>query len=146
MTLQTGRINFLEFKVAKEPWNEYKLEDGTVLRVKVVLAAVIKEADEKFTFSHSPVFSVRPNEKYMGIPSLPLKSDEKPENFIEADDLKFTQLTDHWNEYELPSEKILLSIKGILVSAARTSKHDERGIPIYTTNVQLIVKHKKEKS
>jgi hypothetical protein len=52
----------------------------------------------------------------------------------------------NWNEYELPSEKTLLSIIGILVSAARTSKHDERGIPIYTTNVQLIMKSKKEKS
>lgn len=144
MTPQAEKLNFLEFKVINEPWNEYKLEDQTTLRVKIVLTGVLGEGDGKFSLSHAPIFSVVPNEIYVGIPSPPLKPDEKLEDSIEAEDLKFSQITDYWNEYDVPSEGIILSIKGILVSAARTKRHDERGLPIYITNVQLIVKHKKE--
>jgi hypothetical protein len=144
MTLKTRKMNSLKFEVMNEPWNEYKLEDGTVLRVKVVVAGVFKEAGEKFSIAHMNVFGVVPEDKYLGIPSPPLKQDEKLEKFIEAEDLKFTQLTDQWNEYDLPSEHIRLSIKGVLVSVSRTTRHDEKGIPVYETNVQLVVKHKKE--
>lgn len=144
MTLKTRKIDSLKFEVVNEPWNEYELEDGTVLRVKVVVAGVFKEDGEKFSIAHMSVFGVVPEAKYLGAPSPPLKQDEKLQKFIEAEDLKFTQLTDQWNEYDLPSEHIRLSIKGVLVSVSRTSKHDEKGIPVYETNVQLVVKHKKE--
>jgi hypothetical protein len=35
----------LEFETEKEPWTVYKLEDGTVLRLKTVLATVSRLVD-----------------------------------------------------------------------------------------------------
>jgi hypothetical protein len=144
LAIQIGNLKILDFKVVSEPWNEYKLADGTTLRVKVVVSSVLKENGEKFALSHTPLFSVLPNPKYAGAPSPPMKQGEKLEVFLEDEDLKFNQVTDLWNEYLIPSEKIRLLVKGILVLASRTSLHDEKGFPIYVTNVQLVVKHKKD--
>lgn len=35
----------IDFKVVKEEWNEYKLDDGTKLKVKLVLTSVIRTED-----------------------------------------------------------------------------------------------------
>lgn len=77
--------------------------------------------------------------------SVPLKPEEKLEDYIEAEDLKILNHTDYWNKYHIPSESAKLSIKGVVVIVSRTSRHDEKGIPIYTANVQLLVKTKKYK-
>jgi hypothetical protein len=144
LPIEIGNLKILDFQVVNEPWNEYKLADGTNLRVKVIMSNILKENGDKFSLSHIPVFSVLPNPKYVGSPSAPLKQGETLAMFIEDEDMKFTQLTDFWNEYLIPSEKIRLSVKGVLISASRTNRHDEKGFPIYITNVQLVAKHKKD--
>jgi hypothetical protein len=141
---ETSKPNFLGFKVLEEPWNEYKLEDGSTLRVKVVVIGVIKENDNAFSFQATNAIGVIPNPKFVGLPSPPLKPGENLQSFIEDDDIKIAEHTDLWNEYEVPSEKIKLSVKGVLVSVGRASRRDERGLPIYIANVQTLIKHKKK--
>lgn len=46
------------FEVVKEDWNVYKLEDGTTLRVKLVLGQVFKLVGEK-TPEGEPVYQAR---------------------------------------------------------------------------------------
>ena len=144
--MPSTKIAFVEYKVIDEPWNLYKLADGTVIRLRIILGGLIKENDTDFSAQSTRVFNVIPDDKYVGVPSVPLKPDEKVEDYIEAEDLKILEKTDKWNEYEIGSEKVMLSIKGELVSVSRTSRHDRKGIPVYVTNVQLLVKHKKTKS
>jgi len=138
------KINFLSFNAINEPWNEYKLEDGSTLRVKVILSTLIKENGSQFAVSFTPVFGVIPSPKLVGIPSPPLKTGEKLEDYIQAEDLKIIEKTDLWNEYEVPTENMRLGIKGEVVLASRTSRHDEKGLPIYTINVQVLLKPKKK--
>ncbi len=135
---------FLEFNVRNEPWNECKLEDGTTLRVKVVLTGVLKEDGTAFSLQTNNVLGIVPNLKYVGLPSPPLKSGEKLESYVEAEDIEILEQTDLWNEYEIPSEHTLLRMKGAVVQVSRTSRRDERGIPIYIANIQPLIKHKKE--
>ncbi|MGQ9641924.1 MAG: hypothetical protein ACUVUF_07370 [Candidatus Bathycorpusculaceae bacterium] len=139
-----AKPNFLDFKVLNEPWNEYKLEDGSILKVKVVVIGVIKESENAFSLQTTNAIGVIPNPKYLGLPSPPLKSGENLSSYIEEDDIKILDHTDYWNEYEIPSENIKLSVKGVLVSVARTNRCDEKGIPIYIANVQTLIKHKKK--
>lgn len=141
----TSKIAYVQYKTIDEPWNTYELEDGTTIRVRLVLGGLIKESDADFSVQTTRVFNVIPDGKYIGVPSPPMKPTEKVEDYIEADDLKVLKKTDNWNEYELDSEKIRLSIKGELVSVSRTSRHDHKGIPIYVIDIQLLVKHKKIK-
>ena len=42
---QTVQADQLTFETQKEPWAEYKLEDGTVLKFKVVLGNVARLVD-----------------------------------------------------------------------------------------------------
>lgn len=35
----------IDFEVMKEDWNEYKLKDGTTLRVKTVVTSIIRTED-----------------------------------------------------------------------------------------------------
>lgn len=37
----------LEFETKAEPWNQYVLEDGTTLRMKIVLLEVVRLVGEK---------------------------------------------------------------------------------------------------
>ena len=37
----------LDFEVEKEPWVEYKLQDGTILKVKIVVGKVSRAIDSR---------------------------------------------------------------------------------------------------
>lgn len=139
------KLTFLEFEVVEEPWNVYKLEDGSTLRVKIVASGFLKTDDARVSVQAREVYNVIPNTKYMGIPSPPLKPKEKSNAYVEAEDLKIIEKTDHWNMYSIPSEKLTVGLKGEVVLVSRTSRHDEKGVPVYMVNVQLLFKPKKLK-
>ena len=140
-----NELKIVDFEVVNEPWNEYKLADGSTLRVKVVLVNVINE-DGGFSFEAKNVIGVTPNPDFIGLPSGLLKPGETLESYVEEEDLKILEKTEYWNEYKLPSEKTRLTLKGVPVIVSRTSRRDPKGIPIYTANVQLLIKPKKEKN
>jgi hypothetical protein len=52
---ETSEIEMLE---AKERWNEYRLADGTTLRLKPVMIAVFR-ADGQFTPDGEPVYNMK---------------------------------------------------------------------------------------
>jgi len=51
----TAEVEVLD---AKERWNEYRLADGTTMRVKSVVIAVFREANQK-TADGEPVYSMK---------------------------------------------------------------------------------------
>lgn len=145
MTVQSQEMVFLQFEVTEEPWNVYKLKDGTTLRVKVILKNLIKDAENSYFLGTSNVIGMIPNQKFIGLPSPPLKPGENLESYIEAEDLEILNKTERWNKYEVPSESMTLQIKGVTVSVSRTRRHDEKGLPIYLANIQLLIKPKKRR-
>jgi len=48
----------VDFETVKEDWNEYKLEDGTVLKFKTVVSSIIRTADYD-PMTGDPVYHVR---------------------------------------------------------------------------------------
>jgi len=138
------KLTFLEYEVVDEPWNVYKLEDGSTLRAKIVVSGILKTGETTFALQAREVYNVIPNPKYIGVPSPPLKPKEKLDAYIEAEDLKIIEKTDYWNSYSIPSENLVVGVKGEVVLVSRTSRHDEKGIPVYMVNVQLLYKPKKK--
>ena len=51
----TAEVEVLD---AKERWNEYRLADGTTMRVKSVVIAVFREAHQK-TADGEPIYSMK---------------------------------------------------------------------------------------
>ena len=48
----------VDFETMKEDWNEYKLEDGTVLKFKTVVSSIIRTEDYD-PMTGDPVYHVR---------------------------------------------------------------------------------------
>jgi len=47
----------VDFEVVKEDWNEYRLADGSTLKVKLILTGVLRLKD-KFDPAGNPVYAV----------------------------------------------------------------------------------------
>ena len=60
MQWQGEEVDALEtrFKVVREDWNEYELEDGTIIRMKPVVAEVLRIVDHWDT-EGNPVYQVK---------------------------------------------------------------------------------------
>lgn len=50
------KVDVSNFQLPKEHWNEYMLEDGTVIKLKVILKAVVRIKDH-YDQSGNPVYS-----------------------------------------------------------------------------------------
>lgn len=47
----------VKFKVIKEEWNEYSLEDGTIIRFKSVVTQIARTT--KYNENNEPIYSLR---------------------------------------------------------------------------------------
>lgn len=56
--LPNGKVTDVDFEPIKEDWNEYKLEDGTVLKFKTVVRGVIR-TDSHDSITGDPIYQVR---------------------------------------------------------------------------------------
>lgn len=129
---------YIDFKTLKDIWNEYKLEDGTIIKLKFVLIKIVKEANA-FALNSQIITGAFPAPDLIGTPSTGVYSPDELAQSIEKKDLKFDTIKEDWTIYEL-EDGSKLSVKPILVSVSRTNKHDQHGEPIYAVQSQQIIK------
>jgi len=137
----------VDFDIAKEDWNEYKLEDETLLKIKFLLIKVVKS--NEYDDVGNPVYSTNSQNiigvfspKHLrGTPDERKYSPEELSSSIVKEDLGFETIKENWNVYRL-KDGTTLSIKLVLSSLSRTSKFDSRGEPIYIVQTQPIFKGK----
>ena len=48
----------VDFETVKEDWNEYKLEDGTILKFKTIVSSIVR-TEEYDPMTGDPVYQVR---------------------------------------------------------------------------------------
>ncbi len=48
----------IDFETIKEDWNEYKLEDGTILKFKTIVSSIVR-TEEYDPMTGDPVYHVR---------------------------------------------------------------------------------------
>lgn len=145
-------IYYVDFTVEKENWGIYKIEDGGLLKIKLVLISIIsekpftdvlkkvKESGEKgidMALQSTNVMAVQVPFNLRGKPSnVPCTSREMRESIIE-DDLDFETIAESYNVYQLNfpdvAEHLYLKIKSSPVKVSRTNKFDQYGIPLYFT-------------
>jgi hypothetical protein len=141
-------INYIDFKVDDEDWNIYKLEDKTILKLKFVLLKVIREGIEP---DGSPIYSMQaqiliaifPPSDLIKSPDLRKYSVKELEEAVIKSDMKFDAKKEDYSSRYILLEQVghlKIEVKPILVYVARTSKHDERGEPIYLIRTQAVTK------
>ena len=125
----------LDFDVVREPWNRYELEEGPILKAKVILKNVSRktEADGKVGYGidiqHVTAISHVPIE-LQGPPTERGYSPEELQASIVKDDVRYSTLREEWNEY-VAEDGCKIRIKNTVVSVAKTDKCDKKGNPIY---------------
>ena len=129
------RSQFTSLAIGREEWNQYYLDDGTMVylrrvakRAKVVL---LKDGSHAFEPELSELITTEIcPEKVMGPPSSERYSQERLESSITVKHLGFRRLFETTSEYVLPhNDKITVSPR--LVGVSKTSLFNEVGEPIY---------------
>jgi len=150
---------FVDFKVKREEWNKYKLEDGSILKIKFVLINVLMEKDfeekikaarEKkervklgFGIQSKNVVGVEVPHELRGNPSTKIYTLDELRAAIVKEDLEITEvITQRWNIYELADGMFEMKVRNSPINISRTNKFDIYGIPIYLVDSTADIKIK----
>ena len=132
----------IEYKTNKELWSLYKLDDGTTLKLKIILVRVIweraPEGMKGLGFALNNVVAILPNKLPSG-KKIPAKQDIKIKETI----IKVR------NEYTLTSGEnagTKIFIEPNIATISRTDKADARGEPIYNVQIAPAISIKPKKA
>jgi hypothetical protein len=125
----------LSFEVIKEPWNEYELEDGTIIRSRFILKKVdinkdIQPPQLKIDFQHI-ASSIASKSSVQGIPSTDTFDPHNPT--ILNNDEKYSTRLQEWNEY-ICRDGTRIRVNCTVSNIQRTNKYDTYGDPIFVVN------------
>lgn len=149
-----SKAMFLDFETEREEWNKYLLEDGTLLRAKLILTGVqidktikeiAKEAKSKqklkigFGIGSHNLFGIEAPPKLRGSPDPKKYSPEELKASIVKEDLDFETKKETWNSYVFENG-MRMKVKISPTSVNRTSKFDGRGMPVYWVELTINVK------
>ena len=132
----------LDFKVVNEEWSQYELEDGSLLKMKLVLVNILQKAPVgkktyEGLFSSENVIGVHSPKRLRGPPGRKYTVDELKKHIIERN-LKFRQTVDGgWNEYE--TGNTIIQFRNVLKSVDKTSLFDSAGMCSYLVNLETMV-------
>lgn len=136
---------YVGFKPSKlEEWNEYLLEDNTLIRLKSIPLKV-KKINSEISINLQKIIVAFSPKNMKGSPDTRTYSPTELLNSIKNSDIQFQIKREDWNEYEL-DDGSKVSIKEVLNSASSTEKYDSSGDPHYIiqsqTNYKIVPKMK----
>ena len=151
-----SKVTFLDFEVEREEWNKYLLEDGSLLRAKLILTGVLidKNVEELaraaksrqklkigFTIRSRNVFAVEPPPKLRGPPDSKTFSPDELRASIVKEELDFETKRATWNSY-LFENGMRMKARISPTSINMTNKFDGGGMPVYIVDSAVDVKLK----
>lgn len=131
---------FQDYEAEAEGWSIYKVEDGTFVKLRLILCAVsraVPSPDNPEQLSYNmeigpPIIVAMPKPSDRGNPST---SPPTPEDIIK-EDIGFTTILEPWNTYRL-KDGTRLSLRLVATKISRTSKFAPNGFPIYFVDNQM---------
>jgi len=129
----------LDFKVIREDWSEYKVEDGSLVKVKNSISEIIETGRKKgnkkeLLFGTNYVFFKEETPDDVGTPS---ENQTITDEDIDRE-LKFEIINEPINIYDVPDKFIILQ-KNTLEKLVRTKKFNLEGKRIYNYTVECAV-------
>jgi len=135
-------IDIIDFKIIKEGWNEYEINDDTILRARIFLTRLAEKKNatpphdlkpgEKFgeyQISAQNNFQVFAKDRNKGKPTLPLPPiNQIKEN--EKEEMELLTSSEPWNTYEVLKNGMIVRIKLVVSEIYRVKdKFDQFGEP-----------------
>jgi hypothetical protein len=131
---------YIRFNTVTEEWSEYKLSDGTIIKIKVIPLKFLKRDKNYPLNSIVLMIPFSPPELRGEQSTTPLPTtDTAMKEALNEIDMKFDALNEPWNEYEL-DDGIKLSIKTVATSISSTKLYDPAGEPVYFVSHQVLTK------
>jgi len=135
----------MDFDVVKEHWNKYQLSDGCLLKIKIVMTNVTratgqsKAEKQNYTFDVQNITVALTNER--GPSDANNYGPAELARSIAKDDMRFTTVAQDWNEYVV-DDGARIRIQPILLKVSKTTKFNNKGVPVYTTDINMNVQIK----
>ena len=134
----TGMVNetkaYIDFKIRTEPWNSYKLKDGTILKTRVVMVTAKKSIPQTGTKNYGADFKslrgyIIPPKNFSEPSSVAYSEEDykSPDNLI---DINFTTISEKLSEYEL-DDGTLIKAKLDVKAIKKSKLHLQDGSPFY---------------
>ena len=126
----------IDFEILREPWSKYRLEDGTLLRVKNPVLHVVKssEIDQQglpnYRIAWASLMSTTVPKELHGNPS----ETEEPESKSE---IEFSIIAEDWCDYKT-SDGVILKTKTHVAKITKSNKFNKDGEPNYYTDCQIL--------
>lgn len=145
---------FVNFRIKRESWNLYRIEDGTLLRARALLTGVLIEGKLEemvkqlkpgqkpkmgLKFRSRNIFTAESPAELRGKPDSKTYTTAELKSFIVDEDMDFETMREVWNLYELENG-ITLKVRLSVVTVNKTNKFESAGMPIYTIDLNTYIK------
>ena len=151
--MMTDNSIVLDFKVVKEFWDVYDLNDGTKLKNRVILTGVKKlninsiDADingknnksNEYEFDFQSIQSFIFSEKSKGNPHT--KTFKKQELYTSYKiEVPYSAVSEKWNEYTVNDDGTKLKLKSTVTDVKKSNIFLQNGDPIYNVRIKILSK------
>jgi hypothetical protein len=129
----------LDFEIIREPWNKYKLEDGSILRLKNPSIKIYRTSQidvfglPVYRLGGITLLAVTVPKELLGTPS----ENEQVDATDILCEMKFSIICEDWCEYKL-SDGMVLKSKTVATKIVKTKKFNKDGEPIYWASWQVL--------
>lgn len=143
------------FKVLKEDWNQYRLEDGTLMRVRTVLMSIAQVSGRKhprippeYSATYSNLIVVNAPEDLRGPPNpSPLSVDELYKKKLS--EVEIERRKEVWNYYLIRADQVIKTRLSANIVLRADGEYDRDGNVMYilnSSNIMSIIRKKEAAS
>src|SRR5919112_5776335 len=142
----------LDFKVIKEFWDIYQLDDGTRLKNRVILTGVKKlindskriidntsNKGDEYEFDFQSIQSFIFSNKSKGNPHTKAYTKQELELSYKIE-TPFNTISEKWNEYTINDDETKLKLKSTVTQIQKSNIVLQNGDPIYNVRIKILSK------
>lgn len=130
----TDDLTELGFEPVDEGWNEYRLSDGSHLRIRPIVIKVFKS--QQMTIEGTPVIGYAASNILSVKVPIELKKNKAQDGEPTDDErteVDFEVVKEFWNEFKIEGD-LSIRIKLVVSRVIRTAKYNSFGEPIYVVS------------
>jgi len=151
--MMTDNFIVLDFKVVKEFWDVYGLNDGTKLKNRVILTGVKKlnsnninngnngenNKNNEYEFDFQSIQSFIFSEKAKGNPHTNFYKKEELDTSYKIE-VPHSAISEKWNEYAVKDDGTKIKLKSTVTDVKKSNIFLQNGDPIYNVRIKILSK------
>lgn len=127
------KVRAIDFDIVKEPWNQYEIQDGSILKIRTVLMKVERALEDKqfkFNMDTQNLTVIHAGSGLKGNPNPKPVSNSEIEKTIEKPNMRYNTIAQEFNEYAL-DDGTMIKIYTNVTNISRSALKNSSGDPVY---------------